>query len=539
MLRNINLKTRLLSAFGLVILLLIISSLFSLSSMKKIREHADIIETNLLPAISSLGHLNSSVLEIRILTFRVLTAKNNASLRTDLEEITKVKKQAAIYLSDYEKTIYLEAEAQAFKEFQQAKNNYLNNQNQILELIQQGQTNQTEKYIPQMNKAADTMNSVLKEIIKINQEAVNEARALSISAYENSFWAVILIASLAIILAWIIALLISSSINKPLLLALTSAEHIAKGDLTQQITVDGDDEITRLLNALKAMRGHLHTTITQIAHSSDQLASAAEELSSVTDDSSKNLQLQNDEIQQAATAITQMSSAVDEVADTAQKTSSSSSETKRLAGEGQQKVKETTQVIELMSQDMAQSTQVINQLAENVASIGQVLDVIRAVAEQTNLLALNAAIEAARAGEAGRGFAVVADEVRSLAHRTQVSTGEIENMVRLVQESAQEAVRTMQDSNSKTERAQTVAKAASDALNQITEQINLISDSNHLIATAAEEQSNVSREIDANIVKISDLAAQNAAGANQTSASTSELTRLAIALNELVNKFKI
>ncbi|MBU1466370.1 MAG: methyl-accepting chemotaxis protein, partial [Gammaproteobacteria bacterium] len=211
----------------------------------------------------------------------------------------------------------------------------------------------------------------------------------------------------------------------------------------------------------------------------------------------------------------------------------------KLAAEGKARVGDTTAVILDMNKEMTTSTRVINQLAEQVASIGQILDVIRAVAEQTNLLALNAAIEAARAGEAGRGFAVVADEVRSLAHRTQESTGEIETMVRQVQLSANEAVSSMESTSQKTNQAQTVAAEAAKALEQITARIIAISDSNHIIASAAEEQSNVAKEIDGNITTISDLAAQTVVGANQTSASTAELTRLAIELNELVVKFKV
>ncbi|MCW4629513.1 MULTISPECIES: methyl-accepting chemotaxis protein [Marinomonas] len=227
------------------------------------------------------------------------------------------------------------------------------------------------------------------------------------------------------------------------------------------------------------------------------------------------------------------------MARTAQQTSEASADSATLAAEGKARVGETTAVILDMNKEMTNSTRVINQLAEQVASIGQILDVIRAVAEQTNLLALNAAIEAARAGETGRGFAVVADEVRNLAHRTQESTGEIETMVRQVQLSANEAVTSMESTSQKTNQAQTVAAEASKALEQITARIIAISDSNHVIASAAEEQSNVAKEIDGNITTISDLAAQTVVGANQTSASTAELTRLAIELNELVVKFKV
>jgi methyl-accepting chemotaxis protein len=251
------------------------------------------------------------------------------------------------------------------------------------------------------------------------------------------------------------------------------------------------------------------------------------------------LQLQNDEVQQAATAITEMSSAVDEVAVTALKTSDASSQAANLAKDGTHKVVQTRSVIEKMNADVRQSTLVINTLADKVTSINQVLEVIHAVADQTNLLALNAAIEAARAGEAGRGFAVVADEVRSLAHRTQTSTVEIEQMIQQIQLSAKEAVNAMQLISGNADNAQNVAKSAADALELISENILAISDQNHVIAGAAEQQSKVAREIDRNINTISDLSTQTAEGSSQTTASAGELSRLAIELNELVSKFKV
>jgi len=321
--------------------------------------------------------------------------------------------------------------------------------------------------------------------------------------------------------------------------AVSVAETVAAGDLTQKIAVSGDDEASRLMAALQKMQQNLRDAMSHISNSSDQLASAAEELNSVTEDSSRGLQQQNDEIQQAATAITEMSSAVDEVAQTAVQTSEQSTESAKMAVQGQQQVDETVKAIRDMNQDVAVTSELIQGLAVQSQDIGKVLDVIRAIAEQTNLLALNAAIEAARAGDAGRGFAVVADEVRALAHRTQTSTREIEEMIAKIRSGTGDAVSAMKHSSDKAGYALTVAQAAGETLTIITQRINKISDSNLVIASAAEEQAKVAREIDRNIVNISDLAAQTAAGANQTSASAHELSRLAVDLNALVTRFKV
>ncbi|WP_371926947.1 methyl-accepting chemotaxis protein [Pseudomonas sp. SJZ101] len=283
----------------------------------------------------------------------------------------------------------------------------------------------------------------------------------------------------------------------------------------------------------------LKTTIQQIASASGQLAAAAEQLTSVTDDGGRALIRQNDEIQQAATAVTEMTSAVEEVARNAVATSQASQSTSTQASEGRDQARSAVQAINHATEEITSSTGLVKDLAMQVRDIGKVLDVIRGIAEQTNLLALNAAIEAARAGEQGRGFAVVADEVRALAARTQASTGEIEGMIHAVQDRADSAVDAMSKSQARVTETQSLARATGEALEQIAEGISQINDRNLVIATASEEQAHVAREVDRNLVNIQDLSTQTAAGATQTNASSQELSNLALSFNTLVGRFRL
>ncbi|WP_411353758.1 methyl-accepting chemotaxis protein [Pseudomonas extremaustralis] len=287
------------------------------------------------------------------------------------------------------------------------------------------------------------------------------------------------------------------------------------------------------------MQDSLKDTIHQIADASNQLAAAAEELNTVTDDSSRGLLRQNDEIQQAATAVTEMTSAVEEVARNAISTSEASKTASLQASTGLGQARNAVTAVNSATTEIQSSTTVVVDLAVQVRDIGKVLDVIRGIAEQTNLLALNAAIEAARAGEQGRGFAVVADEVRALAARTQSSTGEIESMIGSVQSRADLAVVAMRKSESLVNNTQSLAQATGDALELIAEGIAQINDRNLVIASACEEQAHVAREVDRNLVNIQDLSTQTAAGAHQASTSTQDLARLATSFNDLVGRFRL
>lgn len=539
-LRNYKIGARLLAGFAVLGLLVLLQGSMALMNMAQMRTVAAEIEENTIPSLDSLAALNLSMMRVRIFTFRLMLAETDNQKAEYKASLDKVRAEVTGFQQQYEKLISIDAERDVYQEFEAAQQEYFKGQSLLLQALDAGnQAEATRISNEELTGHSDKMTKALLQLAQLNRDYSGKQTTLSVESYETSKILVILAIVVGIAVSIFIALLMTRSITLPMTEAVAVAETVASGDLTQKISVSGADEASRLMAALLKMQKNLREAMSHISNSSDQLASAAEELNSVTEDSSRGLQQQNDEIQQAATAITEMSSAVDEVAQTAVQTSEQSTESAKMAVQGQQQVDETVTAIRDMNQDVALTSELIQGLAVQSQDIGKVLDVIRAIAEQTNLLALNAAIEAARAGDAGRGFAVVADEVRALAHRTQTSTREIEEMIAKIRSGTGDAVNAMKHSSEKAGHALTVAQAAGEALTIITQRINKISDSNLVIASAAEEQAKVAREIDRNIVNISDLAAQTAAGANQTSASAHELSRLAVGLNALVTQFKV
>jgi methyl-accepting chemotaxis protein len=431
-------------------------------------------------------------------------------------------------------------EAALYKTFAATLDNYFAAQAEMMSLSQQNKVDEMRSLInTRIKDGTDLMGEQLNKLIAINSADADQAERDAEGSYQQAVSGIIIVSVVAALMTVLLAWLLTRSIVAPLRKAVQVAETIASGNLTTLVEDDGKDEPARLLGALSAMQTNLRQTIQHIAGSATQLASAAEELSAVTEEASRGLQQQNNEIDQAATAVNEMTAAVEEVARNAVSTSEASSQSNQAAREGRDRVVETVGAIQTMTQDVQTTSVMIEGLATQGRDIGKVLDVIRAIAEQTNLLALNAAIEAARAGEAGRGFAVVADEVRALAHRTAQSTQEIEKMVAGIQTGTGEAVQSMQQSNQRTQSTLEMARAAGVALEQITQSISLINERNLVIASASEEQAQVSREVDRNLVNIRDLATQSAAGANQTSAASHELSRLAVDLNAMVARFVI
>ncbi|WP_434682067.1 methyl-accepting chemotaxis protein [Pseudomonas sp. R1-18] len=377
--------------------------------------------------------------------------------------------------------------------------------------------------------------------VQLLRELNTQSAATAVEAASASYARTRIIALSAIGLALALTLLLawrlSVSIIHPVRHALHIASTIADGDLSRHDIPEGKDETAQLLIMLGRMRTNLHGTIDQIYAAASQLSQSVQEMGTIAEASAQNLQLQNNEIEQAAVAVNQMSQAAVEVAGNASNTVTESQASTQAAAQGQMRLSATISSIKELTDNVLDSSQQAEGLAERTQSISSILDVIRAIANQTNLLALNAAIEAARAGEAGRGFAVVADEVRSLAQRTSASTTEIETLISGVQQSTQETAESLRHTATQASLTLEQAAATGEALTVIISSTNTINDRNLLIASAAEQQAQVASEVDRNLSSIRDLSSQTASGAQQTTVASNALSMLATDLNAMVQRF--
>jgi len=349
----------------------------------------------------------------------------------------------------------------------------------------------------------------------------------------------LLATALALIFGMLAAWAITRQIIIPLRQTLKVAERVASGDLSHNLISERRDELGQLQRAMQSMTVGLRELIGGIGDGVTQIASAAEQLSAVTEQTSAGVNSQKVETDQVATAMNEMTATVQEVARNAEEASEAAVAADQQAREGDRVVSEAIAQIERLASEVGNSTEAMGHLKRESDKIGSVLDVIKSVAQQTNLLALNAAIEAARAGEAGRGFAVVADEVRSLAQRTQKSTEEIEELIAGLQSGTQQVATIMDNSRGLTDSSVELTRRAGNALGNITRTVSAIQAMNQQIATAAEQQSAVAEEINRSVLNVRDVSEQTSAASEETAASSAELARLGIYLQTLVGRFKV
>ncbi|KPC08878.1 methyl-accepting chemotaxis protein [Pseudomonas syringae group genomosp. 3] len=538
-LRSLNISRRASLCFGIITVLLIGLGGFSYVQIDQLRTAEQNIEENSLPSIQVVDDIQIALLHARLESIRML-ASTDPAVHSTAEAKAREAIEALRSSSEfYRKNLISGATDLAqFEDANSKMGAYIDGVKQIIAMDSSDHEKAVSFANAEQVQRATAYQEKLTTLREQNAEEAVSSGNDATAVYNHSVNVLLTVVIAASLLTVVLAIALTRSIVDPISVSLKLAEDIAAGDLTRQLSVVGSDEASRLMNALNTMSGNLRSTIHEISGASAQLSTAAVEMTSITESADRTLQQQNSEIEQAATAVNEMSAAVEEVARNATSTSEAARQSSLSADLGNQRVTETLSAMQKLTGLVEGSSEQVTALAGQAQDISKVLSVIRGIAEQTNLLALNAAIEAARAGEQGRGFAVVADEVRALAHRTQTSTQEIEQMISAIQAGSSATVESMQKSTQEVHSTRKTAEGAGESLRQITDSVLEINNRNLQIATASEQQAHVARDVDRSLVSIRDLAVQSSEGTRQTLVASNELSQLAVNLNDLVLRFK-
>lgn len=538
---QLSLGTTLYLAFAVTALLTVATGWFGRLATDRQAQAAQVVLERSLPATRLVGDLKQSATAHNRDLFSVMALTFSDKDPANIELVMgKLSENAALTEQWYGQLLVLEeASRTELGAFHIAWADYVKNTDTGLAALRRGDVatlHQTmrEYAMPSYDAAMDALARVSQANVMAVEVASHEVRREG----QEAQWHLNLAISISLLLAAGLAWYLKRLIVRPIQAAVDYASRLGKGDLTCSLQVQGNNEVARLLQALANMRQQLIEALGAIATAADDLLAAAERFGEGTAASREVVNQENAELQQASAAITELTSAIEQVARSAAVSAELSEQTASNSKAGRQKVNDTVIAVQSLTGEIGNSTSQVIELDERVKQISLVLDVIRGVADQTNLLALNAAIEAARAGEQGRGFAVVADEVRALAYRTQASTGEIEILIHTMIASAADTVACMRLSKDLASGTQHSTAAAGAALDLIVTDMSTLNERNLVLTNASAEQAQAAREVDRRLLSIKHLAEQVGQITEQTAVANTELQHLASSLHALSNRFR-
>ena len=513
---------------------------FNLSSMQKVFDAANYCAINSLPSIVVLNRAVVSFAEQNDHTYQHI-------LNTDVAAMTEIDKQIKIQreafekaMKDYEPLLSDDKDKKMLADDRAALAALDIVRDKILDLSRQNKNSEARDLVmKELRPLADKLNSLLDAHMQYNVELSDKGSKDALATNKQArivSLAVILLIAVTVIL---FTLGIAQAITRPIAACVTAADRIAEGDLTVQITADTKDETGQLQSAMKKMVDTLRDMATRLTDLSSGVASASNQLQTTAEQIATGAEEVASQSNTVATASEEMSHTSSDIARNCLLAAEASRQTTQSATSGSAIVQETINGMALIAERVRDTASTVEALGARSQQIGQIVGTIEDIADQTNLLALNAAIEAARAGEQGRGFAVVADEVRALAERTTKATREIGDMIKAIQKETGTAVKAMEEGVYEVEKGAETSQKSGHALQDILERINEVTMQVNQIATAAEEQTATTGEVSSNILQITEVVQQTARGADETASAAAQLAKQAQQLQELVRRFRL
>ncbi|QWZ77780.1 methyl-accepting chemotaxis protein [Aeromonas sp. FDAARGOS 1419] len=545
MLTKMTIGQKLTMAFTTLALLMLGFAWFATLQLSNIYRDASEVSDNIVPSIRASSQMHVSLLDARRAELNMVIdalGKDPDSLNSSTQSFEAAKSQYMAAEQRYGSMPFVsERDRNMFAELKTAAAKYFSAHGDLETAIRQGDIAKVQSLIKNESRAAlEQAGQDGLELRKENDRVANLLTKQSEASYERAKLLSTTVGTLTLLFVVIVAWLLIRQIRNPVMTLLEQTRQVAAGNLTSQLDMKqfSHDELGKLAQGFNEMQSNLRMLVNEVSGSVVQLGAAAEEISAVAQQSANNMGAQQHELNQLATAMNEMQATVQEVARNTNDAASAATSASDTAAQGSETVNDSIGRIEKVATAIEDTALVIRQLGDDSRNIGMVLEVIQGIAEQTNLLALNAAIEAARAGEQGRGFAVVADEVRTLAKRTQDSTSQINHIISELQQRANEAGVTMQQSQDMMSETVHTAREAGASIAEISSSVNSISHMNIQIATATEEQGAVSEELNRNVVNISNASEEVATGAKQMAQACNDLNLLATQLQEVVRKFR-
>ncbi|MFQ1971468.1 methyl-accepting chemotaxis protein [Aeromonas veronii] len=539
--KNLSIGKKIAVVFAVIAAVNVVFGVFLSSELRGVRDRVLNFTDSTLPSVLSVETLLYDVSYVRRAQFALLMVDDAADLQARRGRIQENIRKVDEAFRAYEATVGADNERQVFNLAKQQWLTYQRSVNEFDMLLVQGQHEQAKTQLFASNPLFGALEQAVNSLIQVNLGFVKDNRGSLLGSVSMvTTFAMVSIGALLVFMV-VMTWFLTRQICLPLQAVVAQANAIASGDLTHQLERQhiGRDELGMLAKASLKMQENLRGLIEEVVAAVTQLGTAIDEVSAVSEQSAKGIQSQQQEISLVATAMTQMKATVADVAGNTEHTSESASAANTLARKGNQDVQRSLVAITRVAEEIEQAGTLVTELERESAQINVVVDVIRGIAEQTNLLALNAAIEAARAGEQGRGFAVVADEVRTLAGRTQASTGEIVAIIETLQARANQAKEVTGQSCEMIRQCVDQSEQTSNGIQQIEEAVAQIADMAIQIASACGEQDAVSDELGRNVERINESANEVALGADHTARACLELSQLAVGLKQTIGRFRL